>query len=166
MPEAAREKWGLNYDVCVCRRGKKIVSQGWLCHWKEEMGVKERRENGGEQERFPKLIKCSRGWKLPGSIPVPLDKLALCSLQFLCSAEVASWGHHQGVWGGGGSGQSIPNDFANSRSGWTSEALWLMIQVQVCKWSFISLILLAIYNSLLCSLSLPLFLSLHELHFL
>lgn len=44
----------------------------------------------GEQERFPKLIKCSKRQKLPASIAVPLDKLAHCSLQFLCCAEVAS----------------------------------------------------------------------------
>lgn len=85
----------------VCGRGKKIVSRGWLYHWKEEMRVRVKEGEGkrGEQERFPKLIKCSEGRKLPASIPVPLDKLAHCSLQLLCSAEVASWGHHQRVRG-------------------------------------------------------------------
>lgn len=86
--------------TCVWE-GKKIVSWGWLYHWKEEMRVRVKEGEGkrGEQERFPKLIKCSEGRKLPASIPVPLDKLAHCSLQLLCSAEVASWGHHQRVRG-------------------------------------------------------------------
>lgn len=54
-----------------------------------------------ERGRLPKLIKCSEGRKLPASIPVPWDKLAHCSLQFLCSAEVANWGQHQAARAGG-----------------------------------------------------------------
>lgn len=86
----------------VCGRGKAKRLQGGDGYTIEKRKWGWRREGKwGEWERFPKLIKCSEGWKLPASIPVPLDKLARCSLQFLCSAEVASWGHHQGVRGGG-----------------------------------------------------------------
>lgn len=81
----------------TCQRGKDY-EMGWLYRWKGEMRAKERGKAGWE-ERFPELIKCSEGRKLPASIPAPLDKLVNCSLLFLCSAEVAGWGHHQ-EWGG------------------------------------------------------------------
>lgn len=77
--------------MCVCGRGKDC-KPGMVIPLKRGNEGEGEGERGkwGEQERFPKLIKCLEGWKLPASIPVPLDKLAHCSLQFLCSAEVAS----------------------------------------------------------------------------
>lgn len=116
----------------ACGRGWGIVRRGWLCSWKEEMSVCGWRREGkrGERERFPKLIKCSEGRKLPASIPVPLDKFARRSLQFLCSAEVASWGQLRGRGSGGWATHSKP--FCAVGSSQPSEAAQLII----CFWNY------------------------------
>lgn len=116
----------------ACGRGWGIVRRGWLCYWKEEMSVCGWRREGkrGERERFPKLIKCSEGRKLPASIPVPLDKFARRSLQFLCSAEVASWGQLRGRGSGGWAMHSKP--FCAVGSSQPSEAAQLII----CFWNY------------------------------
>lgn len=83
----------------VCGRGEDGEARMVIPLKRGNEGAGEWEGKLGEQERFPKLIKCSTRRKLPANIAVPLDKLAHCSPQFLCCAEVASWGHHWRVRG-------------------------------------------------------------------
>lgn len=77
--------------TCVWEGGKQLQGEDGYATKERKQGCGRRREGErGKRGRLSKLIKCLEGRKLPASIPVPLDKLAHCSLQFLCSAEVAS----------------------------------------------------------------------------
>lgn len=77
--------------MCVGRgRGRVRLLKGGNERERLKEGGREGKQGDLAAEVFPELIKCSEGRKLPASIPVPLDKFTLRSLQILRSAEVAS----------------------------------------------------------------------------
>lgn len=62
MPEAEREKLGLNYDLCV--RGKRLQVGNSYTIEKKEMGVKERGEMGlargvSEANKMPGVMEAA-----------------------------------------------------------------------------------------------------------